>query len=58
MIDAGNELEGMVTMNPVHPLTVSAEGNRLLVIPGDNVVGVTEITSRRLSAQYPRREAW
>ncbi len=44
IIDAGNELEGMVTMNPVHPVNVSAEGNKLLIIPGDNVVGVTEIT--------------
>jgi alpha-2-macroglobulin len=44
IIDAGNELEGMVTMNPIHPVAVSAESNKLLVIPGDNIVGVTEIT--------------
>jgi len=44
IIDEASELEGLVTMNPVHPVTVSAEGNKLLIIPGDNVVGVTEIT--------------
>ena len=44
LLNVTNELEGVVTMNPVHPVTVSAEGNKLLVIPGDNVVGVTEIT--------------
>ncbi|MCK7531774.1 MAG: hypothetical protein MZV63_12495 [Marinilabiliales bacterium] len=44
LLDAGNELDGMVTTNPVHPLSVSAEGNRLLVIPGDQIVGVVEVT--------------
>jgi uncharacterized protein YfaS (alpha-2-macroglobulin family) len=44
LLDTGSELEGMVTMRPAHPLTVSAEGNRLLIIPGDYVIGVTEIT--------------
>lgn len=44
LIDAAGELDGMVTTSPSHPLTVSAEANKLLVIPGDNVVGVIEIT--------------
>ncbi len=44
LLDAGNELDGMVTTNPVHPLSVSADGNRLLVIPGDRVVGAIEVT--------------
>ncbi|MDZ7636186.1 MAG: hypothetical protein U5L72_17795 [Bacteroidales bacterium] len=34
----------MVTTDPVHPLSVSAEGNKLLVIPGENIVGVVEVT--------------
>ena len=37
-------LTGWSPRIPSHPLTVSAEGNRLLVIPGDNIVGVVEVT--------------
>ncbi|MHC1731041.1 MAG: alpha-2-macroglobulin [Bacteroidales bacterium] len=44
LIDATGELDGMVTTDPQHPLTVSAEANKLLVIPGENIVGVVEIT--------------
>ena len=44
LLNTDSELEGVVTMRPDHPLTVSAEGNKLLIIPGDNVVGVTELT--------------
>jgi uncharacterized protein YfaS (alpha-2-macroglobulin family) len=44
LIDATGELEGMVTTSPSHPLTVSADANKLLVIPGDNVAGVIEVT--------------
>ncbi len=44
LLDAGSELDGMVTMTPSHPLSVSADGNRLLVIPGDNIVGAVELT--------------
>jgi hypothetical protein len=44
LIDATGELDGMVTTEPQHPLTVSAEANKLLVIPGENIVGVVEIT--------------
>lgn len=44
LLDAGNELDGMVTIKPFHPLSVSANGNRLLVIPGDQVVGTIEVT--------------
>lgn len=44
LIDAGSELDGVVTTRPVHPLNVSADGNRLLIIPGDYVVGDLDIT--------------
>jgi len=44
LLDASGELDGMVTSEPSHPLSVSAEANKLLVIPGDNVVGVIELT--------------
>ncbi len=44
LLDATGELDGMVTVSPSHPLTVSANANRLLVIPGDNVVGTIELT--------------
>jgi hypothetical protein len=44
LLDATGELEGMVTTVPSHPLTVSSEGNRLLVIPGENIVGEVEVT--------------
>lgn len=43
LIDAGSELEGIVTTVPPHPLNVSAEGNRLFIIPGDYVVGDIDI---------------
>ncbi len=39
IIESGAELEGLVTLDPSHPLTVSAEGNRITVVPGDFVVG-------------------
>jgi hypothetical protein len=44
LIDPEFELEGVVTMKPAHPLTITAEGNRMLIIPGDYVIGETEIT--------------
>lgn len=44
LINTQSELEGVVTMKPAHPLTVSAEANKLLIIPGDNIIGVTEVT--------------
>ncbi|MCI0522710.1 MAG: MG2 domain-containing protein, partial [Bacteroidales bacterium] len=44
LIDPEFEPEGVVTMRPSHPLTVTAEGNRMLIIPGDYVIGETEIT--------------
>ncbi len=44
LIDASGELDGVVTANPSFPLTISAEANRLLVIPGENVSGVVELT--------------
>jgi len=39
IIDSGSELEGMITVTPAHPLTVTAEGNRIIVIPGDFIIG-------------------
>ncbi|MBE0668791.1 MAG: hypothetical protein IH593_14115, partial [Bacteroidales bacterium] len=42
IIDSESELEGLITMTPSHPLTVTAEGNKITVIPGDFIVG--EIT--------------
>ena len=39
IIDSESELEGMITMSPAHPLTISADGNRLIVIPGDYIIG-------------------
>lgn len=44
LIDPQFELEGVVTMKPAHPLAITAEGNRMLIIPGDYVIGETEIT--------------
>jgi len=44
LLDASNELDGMVSTSPVHPLSLSADGNRLLVIPGDHVAGTIEVT--------------
>lgn len=44
LLDAGGELDGMVTAEPYHPLSLSADGNRLLVIPGDYVIGEVKIT--------------
>ncbi len=44
LISMEGELDGVVTTKPVHPLTVSAEDNKLLIIPGDNIIGVTEVT--------------
>lgn len=44
LIDAAGELEGVVMMKPAHPVAVSAEGNRLLIVPGDYVVGTIELT--------------
>lgn len=44
LLDAGSEFEGMVTLTPSHPLSVSAGGNRLLIIPGDNIVGQVEVS--------------
>jgi len=44
IIDASGELDGMVTAAPSFPLTISAEANRLLVIPGETVSGVVELT--------------
>jgi len=44
LLDAESELDGLITLNPAHPVSVSADGNRLLVIPGDNIVGAVEVT--------------
>jgi len=44
LLDASGELDGMVTSAPSFPLTISAEANRLLVIPGETVSGVVELT--------------
>lgn len=44
LLDAGSELDGMITLTPLHPVSVSADGNRLLVIPGVNIVGAVEVT--------------
>ena len=44
LLDAGSELDGMITTEPSHPLSVSAEGNKLLVIPGENIVGEVVVT--------------
>jgi uncharacterized protein YfaS (alpha-2-macroglobulin family) len=44
LVDASGELDGLVTMEPSHPLTVSADGNRLLVISGDHIAGTVELT--------------
>ncbi|MFZ2285664.1 MAG: MG2 domain-containing protein [Bacteroidales bacterium] len=44
LLDAGSELDGLVTLTPSHPLSVSAGGNRLLVIPGENIIGTVEVT--------------
>jgi len=44
LLDAAGEPDGMVTADPSFPMTISAEANRLLVIPGENVSGVVELT--------------
>jgi len=43
-LDSGMETEGMVVTDPPHSLTITADGNRLLVIPDGNIVGEVELT--------------
>jgi uncharacterized protein YfaS (alpha-2-macroglobulin family) len=43
-LDSGMETEGMVVTDPPHSLTVTTDGNRLLVIPDGNIVGEVELT--------------
>lgn len=42
IIDASSELEGIVTITPDHPVSLSNDGNKITVIPNDNIIG--EIT--------------
>ncbi|MGI6306106.1 MAG: alpha-2-macroglobulin family protein [Bacteroidales bacterium] len=44
LLDASGELDGKVIANPPFPMTISAEANRLLVIPAETVRGVVELT--------------
>ncbi len=39
IIDPDNELEGIVTTSPAHTFTLSSEGNKIIAIPGDYIIG-------------------
>lgn len=43
-LDASAELEGMVTLNPEHDIICEVEGNKLIVVPADLVLGEATLT--------------
>lgn len=39
LLDPDTEFDGLVTTSPAHQLNISAEGNKLLIIPADYIIG-------------------